>query len=345
LGAEGVRNDDGLVTAVSTIFADQSNNSFFNPVDFSGEVLATNCLFESIEGTDFDPGSAANITEVDPSLGPLQNNGGPTETHALLVGSPALDTGINPLSLAFDQRGAGFFRQSGPGVDIGAFELQLPPGAQLLFDPQALELVLSIEGRSSRDRVVISLASSGQLLRVDFNGKISTFPTSQVARILIFGRDGNDELRLESNVNVPALIDGGDGADVIKGGAAADILLGQAGDDQVYGFGGRDLLIGGNGKDTEYGGADDDLLVGGLTVYDGDHVALHQILAQWNGGADYPTRVDDSQAGTNAPQLTAAEIIDKATDKLFGQSGLDLFYRAAGDTTDRAGIEIIITLM
>lgn len=64
---------------------------------------------------------------IDPDLGPLSNNGGPTETRALRVGSIAIDKGANPLALLFDQRGVGFARQNGPETDIGAFELQPSP--------------------------------------------------------------------------------------------------------------------------------------------------------------------------------------------------------------------------
>jgi uncharacterized repeat protein (TIGR01451 family) len=61
---------------------------------------------------------------LDPLLGPLADNGGPTLTHALLAGSPAIDRGSNPAALAFDQRGRGFARVSGAQTDVGAFELQ-----------------------------------------------------------------------------------------------------------------------------------------------------------------------------------------------------------------------------
>jgi len=57
-------------------------------------------------------------------LGPLQNNGGPTRTHALLAGSPAIDAGNNAANVDFDQRGAGFVRIVGASADIGAFEVQ-----------------------------------------------------------------------------------------------------------------------------------------------------------------------------------------------------------------------------
>ena len=66
---------------------------------------------------------------LDPKLGPLADNGGPTLTHALLAGSPALDAGNNSLAkdanndtLTTDQRGVGRFGGAGHVVDIGAYE-------------------------------------------------------------------------------------------------------------------------------------------------------------------------------------------------------------------------------
>ena len=57
-----------------------------------------------------------------PLLLPLAANGGPTRTHALAAGSPAIDAGNNAAALVTDQRGAGFPRVLGPAADIGAFE-------------------------------------------------------------------------------------------------------------------------------------------------------------------------------------------------------------------------------
>src|SRR5205085_2413151 len=54
----------------------------------------------------------------------LANNGGTTDTIALSATSTALDLGSNPGSQLYDQRGTGFNRSSGAGVDIGAFEVQ-----------------------------------------------------------------------------------------------------------------------------------------------------------------------------------------------------------------------------
>jgi hypothetical protein len=77
-------------------------------------------------GTDASP--------IDPLIGPLADNGGATETHALLEKSPAIDKG-SALGLSADQRG--FIRTvdvptvpdapGGDGTDIGAFEFQSTP--------------------------------------------------------------------------------------------------------------------------------------------------------------------------------------------------------------------------
>ncbi|MFV2070061.1 MAG: choice-of-anchor Q domain-containing protein, partial [Pirellulales bacterium] len=67
---------------------------------------------------------------IDPMLAPLADNGAPTQTHALMAGSPAIDAG-DPAALAglgdvplFDQRGAPFGRVAGGRIDMGAHEKQ-----------------------------------------------------------------------------------------------------------------------------------------------------------------------------------------------------------------------------
>ena len=72
-----------------------------------------------------------NIVGLDPKLDVLANNGGITETHALLTGSPALDAGNDDVCPDIDQRGVA--RPQGNHCDIGAFEL-----VHLLFLPLVL---------------------------------------------------------------------------------------------------------------------------------------------------------------------------------------------------------------
>jgi hypothetical protein len=60
---------------------------------------------------------------IDPRLGPLQDNGGTTPTHALLAGSPAINHGDPTLGFSLDQRGTvRFHNGSFPPVDVGAFD-------------------------------------------------------------------------------------------------------------------------------------------------------------------------------------------------------------------------------
>jgi hypothetical protein len=93
----------------------------------------TNVMGTSQIGSDGSP--------IPPMLAPLEDNGGPTMTHALLAGSPAIDAGdpsFNPAdpdgdpmtddALPFDQRGAPFARVHNGTTDIGAIERQpIPP--------------------------------------------------------------------------------------------------------------------------------------------------------------------------------------------------------------------------
>jgi hypothetical protein len=65
---------------------------------------------------------------LDARVLPLADNGGPTLTMALLPDSPAIDVGggvVDPASDGFDQRGKGFGRRNGFGLDVGAYELQV----------------------------------------------------------------------------------------------------------------------------------------------------------------------------------------------------------------------------
>jgi hypothetical protein len=82
-----------------------------------------------------------DLSNVDPLLGPLQSNGGPTPTHALQLGSPAIDAiptagctydhdgdpGTPEVALALDQRNGMRPREGNGGApsgcDLGAYEV------------------------------------------------------------------------------------------------------------------------------------------------------------------------------------------------------------------------------
>ena len=83
-----------------------------------GAVLSLDNNLASDETCNLVP--PGDLPGVDPLLGPLANNGGPTQTHALLPDSPAIDAGDDGAAPATDQRGLPRVGTS----DIGAFELQ-----------------------------------------------------------------------------------------------------------------------------------------------------------------------------------------------------------------------------
>ena len=86
-------------------------------------------LIQNTNGCTITGDTAHNIYGKDPLLGPLADNGGPTPTHALLPGSPAIDSGSSG-GLTTDQRGESrpcnfaSTPDADDGSDIGAFEVQ-----------------------------------------------------------------------------------------------------------------------------------------------------------------------------------------------------------------------------
>src|SRR5262245_44822854 len=91
----------------------------------SGGVLSLGYNLSNDNGNGFLTGPGDQI-DTDPMLGPLQDNGGPTLTHTLLPGSPAINAGdpnFTPPPF-FDQRGLGFDRVVNGRIDIGSSELQ-----------------------------------------------------------------------------------------------------------------------------------------------------------------------------------------------------------------------------
>ena len=119
-GADG--GGGGIYTTVSV--------NVLNSI-LSSSALGGNCagaVFDQGHNIDFSGGNCpVSFLDSDPRLGQLQDNGGPTQTMALMSGSGALDQ--VPLSgtgcPAIDQRGVA--RPQGAACDIGAYELASPP--------------------------------------------------------------------------------------------------------------------------------------------------------------------------------------------------------------------------
>lgn len=128
----GFYNFGNTTTVIAnTIIAD---NSAINGADvlnsFSGIVIGdgANIVETGFAGSG-GVGGNGSISQVDPLLNLLVNNGGLTQTQSFAPNSPARDAGVNgealntsSVALTTDQRGTGFSRFVGSAVDIGAYE-------------------------------------------------------------------------------------------------------------------------------------------------------------------------------------------------------------------------------
>ena len=128
----GIYAQTTYLTLNNTIVAGNTGNDIYGPVN---PTSAYNLIGNGGSGTtNLSSLNSTNLIgttshPINPDLGLLQNNGGPTETMALLPGSPAIGTGNVTLAvdqngtlLTTDQRGAGYPRTINGHVDIGAYE-------------------------------------------------------------------------------------------------------------------------------------------------------------------------------------------------------------------------------
>jgi Ca2+-binding RTX toxin-like protein len=207
-------DNDGTVTLRNTIVANSASDG-----DCSGTI--TDGGYNLEDGTSCAFSSAKNSRSgVEPMLGPLDNNGGPTPTHALREGSPAIDKGRS-FRATTDQRGLPRPFDLGPiknaprgdGADVGAYE----------------QLKCSGEAVNAAGGAVVGTPGPDRNLRGGEGNDV------------IFGLGGNDE------------ISGGGGDDDICSGKGDDTVVGGEGKDRVEGGEGKDRLYGGPGKDDLFG--------------------------------------------------------------------------------------------
>jgi hypothetical protein len=132
-----VLNSDTMTLSYVTMADNSSGIVNTASLTATGTILANstqgpNCFGNRIQepfGFNLDSGTSCRLSQptdlsnTDPLLGPLADNGGPTQTQALQPGSPAIDHGGTSANGCppTDQRG--ITRPQGPACDIGAFEL------------------------------------------------------------------------------------------------------------------------------------------------------------------------------------------------------------------------------
>ena len=258
----GIENRGELTLINSTVAGNTSgiegggiNLEFGGTADLVNTIIANNptggdCALDDFTslGHNLDSDGTCNLTEAtdlpnaDPLLGPLQHNGGPTLTHALLPGSPAIDAGEDAAAPATDQRGVP--RPQGARSDIGAYERgpDCAGRASTIVGTSAGETIVGTPG----DDVIVAKGGADVIRALGGNDVVCAGPGND--RVL--GGKGRDQLL------------GGGGKDTLKGQGGTDGLFGQGGGDRLIGGGGKDVLNGGGGNDTLLGNRGDDRLLG-----------------------------------------------------------------------------------
>jgi predicted outer membrane repeat protein len=210
--AGGVAAKAGVVTFGRSIVADNVAGTAPS-CDAMGISIGANVEGAS-DGCGFDRGS--DVVRVDPGLGPLLPNGGPTPTMALSASSPAVGIGATGCAVR-DQRGA---PRDGP-CDAGAYErvLCLGRAVNIVGTPGDDEL----SGGREPD-TFLGLGGDDE-----FQGSLASDRAC--------GGRGSDHLL------------GGPGDDVLAGQGDDDHLDGEDGGDRLLGGPGTDTCVGGPGRD------------------------------------------------------------------------------------------------
>ena len=106
------------MTLKATVLA--NNTAIFGPDCSNGPVSAGHNLIRDTSNCSFIQKSSDKVG-VDPKLGSLKGNGGPTQTIAIALSSPARDA-IPKAACAVPKDQRGVHRPQGPRCDIGAYE-------------------------------------------------------------------------------------------------------------------------------------------------------------------------------------------------------------------------------
>ncbi len=120
---DGVRQTgSGTITFANTIVASNLSGGATECAGAAANLISSGYNLSSDTSCDFT--STGDQENTDPSLGILQDNGGPTFTHAIADGSRALDTGDSSVCVGpdndTDQRGSA--RPLGVSCDVGSYE-------------------------------------------------------------------------------------------------------------------------------------------------------------------------------------------------------------------------------
>ena len=232
----GVYDSSGAATTLDNTIVDVNTGYQGLPDDINGapaSVAGQNDLVGVDNTGSLTNGTNGNLVigATNPGLGLLAYNGGPTQTIALLAGSPAIDAGSNALandySLTTDQRGAGYPRIVNGVVDIGAYERPAAAsmGTATVYTVNSTGSGSSGTGTSGTLPYVIGQAD----LNPNLAGSVIQFAPT------VFSASNPQTITLTSTLELggpsgPLVIDGpGAGAVTISGGGSVEVFLAEPG--------------------------------------------------------------------------------------------------------------------
>lgn len=201
---------------------------------------------------------------VDPLLGELADNGGPTATHLPADDSPVVDAGVEGCDDT-DQRGV---ERTDDACDAGSVELgDGPVDPDLDSDGDGFTDVIEVAaGSDPHDPASVPQCLGRDVTLIGTLGDDVLVGTWRSEVIL--GLDGDDVIHAGKGYDIVCAgrgddeVDGGNGKDTISGGPGADHLDGSYQDDVLLGDAGDDVAVGGRGNDWVDGGDGDDVLDG-----------------------------------------------------------------------------------
>lgn len=221
--------------------------------------------------------------------------------------------------------------------------------AVVALDPVGTgETVLFIGGTNGRDKIEIKKGKRFGTIKVKIENKDDKTRFEDefgpgIDRVVIYGRDGDDDIKVHKDVPVLATeLYGGRGDDKLDGGDGDDILVGGEGKDKLTGGKGRDILLGGADQDDLKSDDGDDILVGDIYENENNRAAILAIAVEWLrtdlSYADRVTHLRDGGGLNGVFMLNSTTILDdNAEDKLQGKKGLDWFL--AGEDDDIKGLQ------
>lgn len=235
------------------------------------------------------------------------------------------------------------------GASDATVTLTLPAGASIVPDPRdASRTALLVVGSDAGEN--IKLARRGSQVRVLLNktqiGQPLNMPNGST---ILLAKGGDDTINLGALKNLPAIIFGGAGNDVLKGSKFSDLLIGGSGNDVIQGGAGNDLMIGGDGADALNGSGGDDILLAHASTYDdytdNNLAALLALQASWNTPGGYAARVSAVTIASGASPRLANEVLlaDQMADILNGAGGAELFFAdPVADTVKSKRTETVV---